>query len=110
MSELTLSERLQRAVVTATNDDLSEPGSDERRRHIQRLDVMREAAMRLAEFERMFDVRFDADMRAIKRWQALSGKTLNWPEHADLCVWLLERLEDAERGPFLNITLQPLAS
>lgn len=38
-----------------------------------------------------FDVRWDADMRAIKRWQAAHpGKELTWPDHADLVVWLLE--------------------
>lgn len=42
-----------------------------------------------------FDLRWEADMRAIKRWQAAEpGRELTWPDHADLCVWLLERRED----------------
>jgi hypothetical protein len=45
------------------------------------------------ELEAMFDVRWKADMRAIKRWQAATGKTLIWLDHADLCVWLLEQLD-----------------
>ena len=105
-TELTLSGRLQRVVFAAIADDLTEPGTAARRRHNQRLEVMREAAIRLGEFERMFDVRFDADMRAIKRWQAVSGKTLSWPEHSDLCVWLMEQLEDAKHAP----SIQPITS
>lgn len=36
------------------------------------------------------DLRWKADMRAIKRWQeANPGNDLTWPDHADLCVWLL---------------------
>jgi len=33
-------------------------------------------------------------MRAICRWQAETGKTLTWPDHADLCVWLLGKLDE----------------
>lgn len=44
--------------------------------------------------ERLFDLRWKADMRAIKRWQAAHpGNDLVWPDHADLCVWLMEQLE-----------------
>jgi hypothetical protein len=43
-------------------------------------------------YQRSFDLRWDASMRAIKRWQeAHPGNDLNWPDHADLVVWLLER-------------------
>lgn len=45
------------------------------------------------ELQRVFDLRWKADMRAIKRWQAATGRTLTWPDHADLCVWLLGELE-----------------
>lgn len=98
-TELTLSERLQHAVFGATADDMTEPGSAERHRHNQRLDVMREAAMRLAEFERMVDVRLDAEMRAIRRWQEMTGKALTWPDHAELCVWLMQQLDEREPAP-----------
>ena len=40
-----------------------------------------------------FDIRWKADMRAIKRWQEATGRTLVWPDHADLCVWLLEQID-----------------
>lgn len=44
------------------------------------------------QYQRSFDLRWDATMRAIKRWQeAHPGNDLNWPDHADLVVWLLER-------------------
>ena len=46
-----------------------------------------------AELEAGFDLRWNADMRAIKRWQAATGRILVWPDHADLCVWLLEQLD-----------------
>lgn len=48
------------------------------------------------DFQSSFDLRHKADMRAIKRWQAETGKDLAWPDHADLCVWLLEKNEHAE--------------
>ncbi|MGY3278084.1 hypothetical protein [Bradyrhizobium sp. S3.7.6] len=44
-----------------------------------------------------FDLRWNADMRAIKRWQAEKpGRELSWPDHADLCIWLLEQLADID--------------
>lgn len=52
----------------------------------------------LADLQRSFDLRWNADMRAIKRWQAAGpNRELTWPDHADLVVWLLERLEAAQR-------------
>jgi hypothetical protein len=55
----------------------------------------------VAEVERRdasFNLRWKADMRAIKRWQeAHPGNELTWPDHADLCVWLLEE-NDRLRG------------
>ena len=47
-----------------------------------------------AEMQRTFDIRWNADMRAIKRWQAAHpGNDLTWPDHADLVVWLMEQLD-----------------
>jgi hypothetical protein len=38
-----------------------------------------------------FDLRWKADQRAIKRWQAAHpGNDLTWPDHADMVVWLME--------------------
>lgn len=46
--------------------------------------------------QKTFDLRWAADMRAIKRWQDATGKTDTWPDHADMVVWLLEQLEATE--------------
>lgn len=56
---------------------------------------LREKLESAADLERSFDVRWKADMRAIKRWQAAHpGTDLVWPDHADLVVWLIEQLPD----------------
>jgi hypothetical protein len=70
--------------------------AEEEGAHVRAL-VLEEAARRLdtlSEYETSFRLRWDADMRAIKRWQeAHPGNELTWPDHADLVVWLLERVE-----------------
>jgi hypothetical protein len=49
-----------------------------------------------AGYDASFNLRWKADMRAIKAWQKATGRgELVWPDHADLCVWLLNRLTDA---------------
>ncbi len=49
------------------------------------------------ELQATFDLRWKADMRAIKRWQAAHpGNELVWPDHADMVVWLLEQVEELE--------------
>ena len=50
----------------------------------------------LAELQAVFDLRWKADMRAIKKWQETTGRELTWPDHADLVVYLMGRLEAAE--------------
>ena len=56
-----------------------------------RLQVYREAAEELGF---TFDLRWKADMRAIKRWQAAHpGNDLVWPDHADMVVWLLGEVD-----------------
>ena len=41
-----------------------------------------------------FNLRWEADQRAIQRWRyAHPGCELMCPDHADLCVWLMEQLE-----------------
>lgn len=43
--------------------------------------------------------RWQADMRAIRRWHEAGGCDMNFPgNHDDLVVWLLGKLEDAERN------------
>lgn len=57
-------------------------------------DLLDEAAQELSEFEAVFDLRWQADMRAIKRWQKEHpGHDLIWPDHVDLVVWLMEQLD-----------------
>ena len=52
------------------------------------------------ELEKSFNLRWDADMRAIRRWQvAHPGNDLVWPDHADLVVWLLEQLSATSAQP-----------
>lgn len=56
---------------------------------------------KIEELEAVFDLRWKASQRAIKRWQqAHPGNDLVWPDHADLCVWLMEELDKrtAERS------------
>jgi hypothetical protein len=49
-----------------------------------------EARVHAAELTATFNLRWKADMRAIRRWQkAHPGNDLVWPDHADLVVWLL---------------------
>jgi hypothetical protein len=53
---------------------------------------------RIADLERTFDLRWKADIRAIARWRAAApGRNLTMPDHADLCVWLLERDDERKR-------------
>lgn len=61
-----------------------------------------EAREALSDLQRTFDLRWDADRRAIKRWQeAHPGNDLVWPDRADMVVWLLDELESrtARRPP-----------
>lgn len=46
------------------------------------------------EMQNTFDLRWKADQRAIKRWHEAGGNPLVWPDHADLCMWLLGQIED----------------
>ncbi len=47
------------------------------------------------DFQASFDLRWKADMRAIKRWQEKHPKRDKvWPAHADLVVWLPEGWEE----------------
>ena len=49
----------------------------------------------LADYERLFDLQWAADQRAIKLWQAEDpeGRKLRWPDRANLVVWLLEEAD-----------------
>lgn len=53
--------------------------------------ALRDLLARNHELEQSFDLRWNADKRAIKRWrEANPGNDLIMPDHADLCVWLLD--------------------
>ena len=43
------------------------------------------------ELQGTFDLSWAADMRAIKQWQAATGKDMQWPDRAKMILWLLER-------------------
>jgi hypothetical protein len=59
--------------------------------------VMEEAACCIEELEQLFDLRWAADMRAIKAWQiAHPDQPKTWPDHADLGTWCLSRIEALE--------------
>ena len=59
--------------------------------------VIEEAADRIEELEQLFDLRWAADMRAIKAWQiAHPDQPKTWPDHADLSTWCLSRIEALE--------------
>jgi hypothetical protein len=45
------------------------------------------------ELQASFDLRWNADMKAIARWQESTGRELVWPDHADLCVWLMQEIK-----------------
>lgn len=66
--------------------------------------MSREKRIKAMEAERdeqsaSFELRWKADMRAIKAWQAANpGNELVWPDHADLCVWLLAERDAARQA------------
>ena len=64
-----------------------------------------EALERAADLDQTFDLRWKANMRAIERWQeAHPGNDLVWPDHADMVVWLLEKMDasTAALRPFVK--------
>src|SRR6266550_5677645 len=53
--------------------------------------------LEIYELHEAINLRMDADRRAIKHWQeAHPGHDDEWPDHADLCVWLMEQLDKLE--------------
>lgn len=48
-----------------------------------------------------FDLQWEAQMRAVKRWQATNpGKEATWPDQTNLLVWLMNQLEaKTKEGP-----------
>ena len=51
----------------------------------------------LKELHYTFDLRWEADMRAIKQWrEANPGNEDVFPDHTDLCVWLMGQMKGLE--------------
>lgn len=46
---------------------------------------------KINELQLSLDLQWEAGQRAIKMWQAETGKELVWPDKADLCVWLMQK-------------------
>lgn len=74
---------------------------DRIRRLVSALDQAANTISRLKgerdELQRTFDLRWQADQRAIALWQALNpGTDLTWPDRTDMVVWLLETLDQIE--------------
>lgn len=58
------------------------------------------AVEQIEEHNQSFDLRWKADMCAIKRWQeANPGNDLTWPDHADMVVWLLDQFDARAAQP-----------
>lgn len=63
------------------------------------LSAVEQAQKERDELQATFDLRWEADMRAIKRWQeANPGNDLTWPDRADMVVWLLEQAQGMRRA------------
>lgn len=62
------------------------------------------AALReVDELNRVFDMKWEADRRATKRWQeAHPGNDNVWPDRADMVVWLMDQHEAALRQPRMD--------
>lgn len=59
-------------------------------------DQAKKARAQRDELQDSFDMRWKADMRAIKKWQAANqGNDLVWPDHVDLVVWLMAERDGA---------------
>ncbi len=74
--------------------------------------TMRELAAAIARLARerddlqaSFDLRWNADQRAIAAWQtAHPGNDLVWPGHSDLCVWLMTERDAAHAARAAAVT------
>ena len=51
--------------------------------------VAEEAAERMEELQRIFDLEGESDRRAIKRWHDAGNPEHVWPDRTDMVVWLM---------------------
>ena len=50
------------------------------------------------DLQRIFDLLWKADQRAIKMWQeAHPGNDLVWPDRCNMVVWLLDQLDEVRK-------------
>lgn len=64
----------------------------------------------LAEHKHSFDLRWQADQRARALWRKdRPDRDMIWPDHADLCVWLLEQRDAlaAETDETVRVPREP---
>lgn len=62
----------------------------------------------MAEWDKVLEMRHEADVRAIRRWRAASpGRDLMLPDHADLVLWMIDERENMLNT--LGITEERLA-
>jgi hypothetical protein len=65
-------------------------------------EALREARAEAEDLQALFDLQWEADQRAIKRWQDAHPSNDNvWPDRTDMVVWLMEQhaaSSDYERG------------
>lgn len=60
------------------------------------IEVIGEAVNELTENQNLFELRWKADQRARKLWQEETGKKDTWPDHTDLVVFLMRKLDEAQ--------------
>ena len=95
------------AELIRERDEIRAQLREEQQLHVQTLNERDELRRTNEGLQLTFDLRWKADQRAIKRWQAAHpGNDLTWPDHADMVVWLMERY-DAER--LLTVGLADIA-
>lgn len=52
----------------------------------------------IGDYRKVFDLQWKADLRAVARWRdAAPGRDMKLPDRADLCGFLLERVEALEK-------------
>jgi hypothetical protein len=79
-------------------DEITRLRAENRELSLQLLQAQGQAADAIAErdeLQAVFDKTREANMRAIKRWQEVTGRDKSWPDHDYLILWLLERWDEA---------------
>lgn len=67
-------------------------------------------AQELAELRALFELRYAADTRARERWsEEHPEQPLTWPDHADMCVWLLGKIQEFKPAPAIAVHPETLA-